>query len=58
MKNGHEIKTVMGTQRKIRHAIAALVAQKKPVFDVTVKRAGVLHIATIKTDKAITARHV
>jgi hypothetical protein len=58
MKNGHEIKTVIGTQRKIRTVIAALVAAKKPVFDVQVKRSGLLHIATIKTYKPITARHV
>lgn len=58
MKNGSEIKTVFGTQRKIRHAIAALVAAKKPVYDVKIKRSGLMHIATIKTDKPITARHV
>lgn len=58
MKNGHEIKTVCGSRRKIRQVIAELVAAKKPIFDVNVKRVGLQHIATIKTDKPILARHV
>lgn len=50
---GDEIKTVYGTQKAIRLAIAALVAARKPVFDVQTKRAGIFwHVATIRTAKA------
>lgn len=50
---GDEIKTVYGTQKSIRLAIAALVAAHKPVFDVQTKRAGIFwHVATIRTAKA------
>lgn len=49
---GNEIKMVYGTQRTIRRAIAELVKARKPVFDVTMKRAGVFwFVATINTDK-------
>lgn len=50
--NGHEIRTVFGSQRKIREAIAELVAARKPVFNVSTKRAGIFwYVATITTDK-------
>ena len=49
-----EIKTVYGTQKAIRLAIEALVAARKPVFNVQTKRAGIFwHIATITTAKSL-----
>lgn len=57
-KNGHQIKSVYGTQRKIRHSIDDLVAQHKPVFDVTITHAFLFwYVAIIKTDKALTPKH-
>lgn len=50
--SGSEIRMVYGTQRTIRRAIDALVAARKPVFDVSYKRTNLFwYIATIKTDK-------
>ena len=49
----NEIKTVYGSQKAIRLAIDALVAARRPVFNVTTKRAGIFwHIATITTARA------
>lgn len=53
-KDGHEIKTIYGSRRTIKRTIVALVIARKPVFDVEIKRQGLMHIATITTDKAIT----
>lgn len=48
-----EIKTVIGSRRKIRDAINELVADRKPVFDVDVSRSGFYFIAVISTGEAI-----
>lgn len=50
---GNEIKTVIGSRRTIRDAIASLVALHKPLYDVDYKRHGLHFIATIYTGNAI-----
>lgn len=54
---GNEIKTVIGSRRTIRDAIANLVVMHKPLYDVDYKRHGLHFIATIYTGNAIDTAH-
>lgn len=47
-----EIKTVHGSQRKIRMTIKELTILRQPVYDIQVKRVAIFwFVALIKTDK-------
>lgn len=54
---GTQLKTIYGTQRQIRDGIDSLVAERRPVFDVTVKHVFLFwYTAVIRTDSALQGR--